>query len=482
MDQAQYDNLINLPPVIPYSEDDKLDFATEPDTSLLKEKQKIIFDEVMEMQSMKGSHIYVIKGYAGTGKSFLVTQLMEMILSTTNHKVAVTAPTNKAVKVLKSQSKFKSTMLNLRFSTIHSLLGLREQITPQGKQRFVKLRDEDAKVDQYSMIFLDEVSMFSDELFDQLIPYLQLYDIKLVFIGDPAQIPPVGYSECIPFTEEGVKEHNMKVGTLTEVLRQSADNPIIQTTMKIRKALHREDILPVRSDNYAESFDGVYYLQGSDKDYFYGLLNTYFTSDNFKNDADFVKIVAGTNRIVDIFNSKIRTMIYGKDAGKLCIGEKLIANRPIASPADENQFLFNNNDEFEVVSFEVIDGEYRKVPLRYYHCKVKDSNTGTEKTVKIIHEDSEEDYGIIKDHLADVAKAKKGWEAASAWKDFYRIQEVFADVKYNYAITAHKAQGSTYTNTFVMEEDINVFKNIEQRNRIKYTAFTRPSNKLFIVT
>lgn len=481
MEQQQFDRLIQLPPVKEYNESEKLDFATEPDISFLKDKQRIIFDEVMEMQGKKGSHIYIIKGYAGTGKTYLTNKLMEMILSTTNHKVAVTAPTNKAVKVLKAQSQFKSDMLNLRFSTIHSLLGLREKITQYGKQIFVKMRDEDVKVGEYSVIFLDEVSMFSDELFEQLIPYLKLYNIKLIFIGDPAQIPPVGANECIPFTKEGVLKYSMQVGTLTEVLRQSEDNPIIQVTMKVRKAILREDILPVRKDFYLRNDDGVYFLGGADKEVFYELLNAYFNSPNFKYDADFVKIIGGTNRIVDIFNTKVRNMIYGEEAEKLCIGEKLIANRPITSPTDESQLLFNNNDEFEVVNFEVEDGEYKTVPLKYYTCRVKDS-AGVEKVIKVIHENSEQDYKLIINHLAELAKVERGWKAASKWKDFFRIQEVFADVKYNYAITSHKSQGSSYDNVFVLEEDINVFKNIEQRNRIKYTAFTRPRNKLFIVT
>ena len=77
---------------------------------------------------------------------------------------------------------------------------------------------------------------------------------------------------------------------------------------------------------------------------------------------------------------------------------------------------------------------------------------------------------------------KKGtWEAAGAWKEFFRFQDNFADVNYAYAITCHKSQGSTYVNTFVINSDIDKNKRIVERNRIKYTAFTRSSSRLIVI-
>lgn len=477
------DAILELPKIQEVDRTPKLQYAKSPNIDLLQPDQRVIFDEVMDTVNRKGSSIYLIKGYAGTGKTFLVSMLTEQILSSTGLKVAVTAPTNKAVKVLKAQSKFSEDVLNLRFSTIHSLMGLRQKITGYGKQIFVKMRDEDVKVGDYHVIILDEVSMFPDDLHEQLMPYLKLYNIKLIFVGDPAQIPPVGKTDCIPFTEKGVKEHNIKVGNLTKVLRQSLENPIIKMTMKIRSAIHRADVIPVRNSEFdPNTYDGVYFLDGGDKVFFERLLHTYFTSPNFAIDADFAKIIAWTNKTVSIFNRKIRGMIYGQSVGKICVGEKLIANKPIVSQTDETSVLYSNNDEFEVISFEVVDGNYDGAELKYYETQVQ-SRGSDEKTIRIIHEDSDDDYKLILNHLADLAKAevRGSWKAASAWQTFYKVQEVFADVSYNYAITAHKSQGSTYVNTIVMEEDMDKNRKIEERNRIKYTAFTRPSKQLFVI-
>ena len=67
------------------------------------------------------------------------------------------------------------------------------------------------------------------------------------------------------------------------------------------------------------------------------------------------------------------------------------------------------------------------------------------------------------------------------WGKFYEAKRMFADIGYNYAITAHKSQGSTYETAFVVESDIDIQRDIENRNRIKYTAFTRPSKRLVII-
>ena len=69
----------------------------------------------------------------------------------------------------------------------------------------------------------------------------------------------------------------------------------------------------------------------------------------------------------------------------------------------------------------------------------------------------------------------------SAWVTYFNILKWNAEVGYNYAITAHKSQGSTYTHVILIEEDMEGNKRTVERNRIKYTAYSRPTNKLFIL-
>jgi exodeoxyribonuclease-5 len=74
---------------------------------------------------------------------------------------------------------------------------------------------------------------------------------------------------------------------------------------------------------------------------------------------------------------------------------------------------------------------------------------------------------------------KKGKD--KSWVIYYNFLRRYADVNYAYAITAHKSQGSTYNTTFVLEDDIDMNINIVERNRIKYTAYTRASKKLYVL-
>lgn len=451
-----------------------------PDDSKLTPEQLERFNEMKEFIAKPGDgSTYVLRGYAGTGKTFTISALIEHVLSGTNKKVAMTAPTHKAVKVLGDTSKFESN--KLEYATVHGLLALRQVIDNYGNQSFVQLNRDHAKVGEFGVLVVDEASMLADELFYLLHDYSK--SVKIIFVGDPAQIPPVGMSESIPFNTAQQEKLRIQEGLLTTVVRQAADNPIIALTMKIRSAIGRDNVIPVRQNKFdANSLDGVFFLDNDDKDFFMGLLKTYFTSANFEQDSDYAKVICWTNKAVNTFNAVIRKMIYGSGATKICVGEKLIANKPITD-VDGNP-LFNNNDEFEVDAFETVEATYKGWDLKFYDALVTQKSAGTMKShnIRIIHEESDAEYlKFLQDLISRARGARKGsWEAGAIWKEFYAVQEIFADVNYNYAITGHKSQGSTYQNVIVIESDMDSNRDIVERNRIKYTAFTRPSRKLFI--
>ena len=452
----------------------------------LNEEQRAAFDGVIA-DLLGDTEMILIEGFAGTGKSYLIGVLIEQILFSTKKNIAMTAPTNKAVKVLMDSAKYDHP--NLEFSTVHSLLGLREQIDGFGRQKFVQYSRDVCSLNTKNILVVDESSMLSDELFELIHPYVTAGDLKVIFMGDPCQIPPVGMADSIPFNKAKQAEYGIKVYTLNTIVRQAVGNPIIEATMTVRNAIGRDISFPVKEDKYdPETLDGIYWLGADKKQDALKLLKKYFASENFKKDADFVKVICWTNKAVDGFNKLIRSMLYGKEVGRLVIGEKLIAQKPIIDKLGDNDkvIIFNNSDEFEVTNFTVKSAPYKDVPLSFYEVKVQHRLLGgvtTEKSIKIIHESSEDDYTLILEHLKDLATSeKKGtYEAANKWKDYYAFMEIFADVNYNYAVTSHKAQGSTYDNCFVLEEDINANRKVVERNRIKYTALSRPRHKLFVI-
>lgn len=413
-----------------------------PDISLLSAEQKKSFDSILKFISDESKGLYLLKGYAGTGKTFTISMLIEYLLSKRMvNAIAMTAPTNKAVKVMYDMAKYKDNRIDYR--TIHSLLGLKEQIDGYGQQKFVQLYGEDCSIQSYGLVIIDEVSQLSDELFNLLLKYVKPRGVKIIFVGDPAQIPPVNCLDCIPLSKEGQDKYNIGVSELNTIQRQSEGNPIIVTSMKIRNALGRDNVLPLKVSEVSEQGEGVFYLSyGVDKDAVKTILKRYYCSEQFKQNMSFAKIVAWTNKTVDTLNEQVRMMIYGKDIPKVVVGERLIANKPIVdmdSPDPTKPILFTTNDEFEVVSIKIDTRMYMQSVLKFYILEVEYAGTYSKvrKYIKIIHEDSEGNYMAILDILKEKATSqKKGtWEAAGAWKEFFRFQDNFADVNYAYAIT-----------------------------------------------
>jgi exodeoxyribonuclease-5 len=99
--------------------------------------------------------------------------------------------------------------------------------------------------------------------------------------------------------------------------------------------------------------------------------------------------------------------------------------------------------------------------------------------IDILHEDSQMDFNKLANTLKQRAIQKKGKD--KSWIVYYNFLRKYADVSYAYAITAHKSQGSTYNTTFVLEDDIDMNLDVIERNRIKYTAYTRSSKKLYVL-
>ena len=192
-------------------------------------------------------------------------------------------------------------------------------------------------------------------------------------------------------------------------------------------------------------------------------------------------------------NDLVRKVIYGEEAlsSKILIGEKLIANSPIL---EKDTIIFNTNDEFTVESFEVESEDLRfkvsdhpdddpyPISLKHYEALVSyldEDDDLVRRTIRILHEDSEEEFKKLANVLKLRAINKKGKD--KSWLVYYNFLRRYADVMYSYSITAHKAQGSTYDTVFLLEDDIDVNWNIIERNRIKYTAYTRSSRKLYVV-
>ena len=467
------------------------------DVGSLNPDQRAAFDKLCDFLTSPDDSIYVIKGWAGTGKTYCVSLFvkyaLEIVYVNKNwYRIAVTGPTNKSVRVIKKTSGIRSTRVT--FQTIHKLLGLKEKITMDGKQEFVNDGDFKPGIASTRLLIIDEVSMLNDDLFEKILQYRG--KTKIICMGDPAQIPPVGRPDCIPFREELAKEYKIRTLELRTVMRQKEGNAIIDSSVMIRSDLgsSASQVHPTSVVN--EKGEGVEFLNLNSEDVRKGFskrLEEYFKSPQFSKDSEYAKIIAWRNKTVATMNDLIRSVIYGEESktSKILKGEKLIANNPIIQ---DGNIVLNTNDEFSVVDYTIKtesprfmlsknpDDDPVEIILKYYDTKVSylnDNDEEIEMIIEILHEDSEAEFQKFANVLRLKAIEKKG--ADKSWLHYYNFLRRYADVSYSYSITAHKSQGSTYNTTFVLEDDINMNLDVVERNRIKYTAYTRASKKVYVL-
>jgi ATP-dependent exoDNAse (exonuclease V) alpha subunit len=445
----------------------------------LKAGQAAAFEQMKIFFRLRDEGMFLLQGYGGTGKSYLSNELISHLRAEYPFRsIAVTAPTHKALKVIRNFVTEK-----VDYSTTHALLGLREFIDHDGKQVFRQDKTlAKIPIDDYRIVIVDEASMLDDYLFDLLVTYVENDHKYVLFIGDPLQIPPVNHVSSMPFNKEVREQFNIETAVLRDIIRQKEGNPIIELSMEIRKAISRPVCL-VNHDSNINGLGGVRFVKYDQKESFLEEeIYPLFKSEIYKENPDYVKIIAWTNKTVDSYNREVRKRLFGEGVGKICKGDLLIANGPIL---EDKKVLVRNNEEMRVLEYSLhendslVDGH----PIKYYSAHVAMVDREEENLINILHEDSDKEFNSILQLLADYAKTcKKGsFHAASAWTDFYKLKQYFADIKYGYSQTTHKVQGSTYINAVVMEYDMSKNSNAYESNRILYTACTRPSDNLYVI-
>ena len=189
---------------------------------------------------------FTLAGYAGSGK----TTIIKKILDTYFRRVAVSAPTHKAKKVI-------SNITNREGVTLHSLLGLRpdldlDDFNPNDPQ-FSPIVPP--KISDFDWVIIDEASMINSDLFELVKKTVKGMGTKVLFMGDPAQIPPIGEKESVVFFDESIEIH-----WLTKIERQTNNNPLLTVYDTLRNNLTLLNGGFKRITNINENGDGILFI------------------------------------------------------------------------------------------------------------------------------------------------------------------------------------------------------------------------------
>lgn len=409
---------------------------------ILNDQQMTAFTNIVEwVKKPFGSKMgHILVGFAGTGKSLLASFILQ-----TMNRVVLTAPSNSAVKELRRVNK------NQDCCTIYSLLGLR---LDQKEDELVLVSTGASKVGRYKYVILDEAGMTPAVLWPHIERAMNS-GVKFLFIGDPKQLPPVGESKSIIWDK-------FPTSKLLKVERH--DNQILSLATHVRKT--KIEHLIIADDN--ENDEGVWYL---DHINYENKLKEFAAKGEFMTGQ--TKAIAWRNRTVKAMNSLIRKTIFKNDShNRFLVSDHLVLTSPYK---DKNNSVDLCTDDDAVIKSITVSNHNYYPDLQCYNLVV--TVDGTDKPIRVLHENSEKAYSEMLYELSQNARKGKGREL---WNQFWTLKESFAQVLHGYALTAHRVQGRTLTNAFIDLSDILANPNRSEAKKCLYVAVSRPSTRLFL--
>lgn len=411
--------------------------------------QKKALDAVITKLNSDG--VAALKGYAGTGKTTLMKRIVSEMRDRSN-EIYLMAPTHKAAEVLRKKA-------HRDVTTVHSAFGLRPVWDGKGGYIFKRTGEKPLSFIYNSFIAVDEASMVDNYLYDLLYEAKKQYNLKLLFVGDPAQLPPVNEKPSKALSHSGY--------TLTEVIRQANDNPILDLSENLRGMYAVDHKFEHDVDDRGR---GVYLLKDMN-DFIESAIESFMTEEH-KQTGDHARILAYRNETVNMYNDIVRTVLYGENSPQFIPGEWLVAKEPWYVEKQLSAII-QNSEEFIVVSAKESETDGWKT----WDLEVSSGPSSNKiKEITVLHKDDQKRYDKHLNRLMDEAKQKE-WK----WNQYYEFKEKFAVVDYSFALTTHKAQGSTFHTTFMDLEDINYCRKKAERHSLIYVASTRPSEKLKVL-
>jgi alkylated DNA repair dioxygenase AlkB len=432
----------------------------------------------------KGRQVFVLKGRGGTGKTTIIKKILEKL---EGKEIAAATLGHKAKGVLQSSMGSK-----VKAGTIASAIGIRPDRKNPGQ--FIKVDSKyfnKTKSPFYNadVIIIDECSMLTQEMVNDIINFSKNPNVKIIFMGDNVQLPPMEADKNLQNKDSASFTANTKpeyTATLTERMRQGEDSPIVSLSDVIAANVESKEpeLRPIK--NRTNKFDakkntGILF---ETKD----SMVTQLTND-LQNDKENTKIITFTHAEKNSMNNLAREILWGKgNTNEFNKGEILINNDNKEQSSATSQDVFNG-EQYSVLSFTPLTISVKEISEDYsisnkslpgYTLKVQ-NETGQIITIQVLSPKVKEKYSDIQNNNRVRALKMGGTTMEDVW---WNNEDKHVNVDYGYAAISHDAQGSTYNNVYVMEDNILGVQNasIKTKNQSLYVAVTRPRYKAVIVS
>ena len=430
--------------------------------------------------SRQSDSVFLLKGYAGTGKTSLIGALVKT-LDQLQQKCVLLAPTGRAAKVFSHYAQHPA-------YTIHKKI-YRQRNFSNDLDNF----SLDDNLHQHTLFIVDEASMIANDglagavfgtgrLLDDLIQYVYAgTGCRLMLIGDTAQLPPVGEEESPALSADKLRGYGMEVyeAQLTEVVRQMHDSGILWNATELRRYISEENFLTLPSVR-VEGFPDIRMVSGSE---LIEVINDCYGQAGM----DETIVVCRSNKRANIYNKGIRnTILFREDelnSGDLLMVAKnnyfwtegckeidFIANGDIAVVRRVRRVREAYGFRFAdvVLAFPDYDGMELEVKLLLDTLHTETPALPKELNDKLF-------YSVLEDY-ADITVKRERMKKMKADPHYNALQ-----VKYAYAVTCHKAQGGQWKRVFLDQGYMTEDMLTPDYFRWLYTAFTRATEILYLV-
>ena len=440
----------------------------------------------------KYGNVITLCGYAGTGKSTLIG-IFDKYLKSKYINPKYSAPTHRANAVTRMNNP------EADVSTLHSLFGLTNVVDlTDGNYDLRKLKNQQRnrpKLKDGSVLIIDEASMISKGLFQFIEDYKNNHNVKIIYVGDDAQLAPVNDDTISPvFTGNYTKLQLTKV-------ERTGDNAILAESTRLRN----------KQDFSYETRDNVEFTNSIDRAN--EVIDTIVNSDEFKTNPLYFRILSATNDMISDANDRVRRILFGDNPKQIEVGDVMMGYSNVLDPDMDGAQLIANSIDY-VVS-EVSEQQTRtvglsKVKLKGYNVVLDEANARPEdnrkRTVFVLSNDTDnetlqklsDDLKYINtqisqafmDHNYDLAnklmQLKSRFEASTVLMRDYTGSNnrllLHKALDYGYAHTIHKSQGGTYNNVLIYADTIDRFSDPLVKQQLKYVAMSRAKDNVTVLT